>query len=49
MSDVIGYYYEDRLICVGCAINQPTKGEEAEAEALPNGFTCDECWVVVNA
>lgn len=44
MSDVIGYYCEDRLVCVSCA----TTGEEATAEAVPNGFTCDECLVVVN-
>ena len=46
-EDIIGVYLEDRLICVPCS--KPNEGEGVTAEALPHGFTCDECWVVVNA
>lgn len=46
MPKVIGYYQEGRVICPPCANEQ---GEEATKEALPEGFTCDECWEVVNA
>jgi hypothetical protein len=41
--DVIGYY-TDELNCVSCA----TEGEPATSEALPDGFTCATCEVVVN-
>ena len=36
---------DDRLICIPCANGE---GEEANAKALPDGFTCDECEEVVN-
>lgn len=42
-KDVIGYY-TDELNCVSCA----TEGEPATSEALPDGFTCATCEVVVN-
>jgi hypothetical protein len=45
VSEVIGMYQEDRLVCIPCANGE---GEEANAEALPDGFTCDECEEVVN-
>ena len=45
MSNVIGYYGDDELNCISCAI----EGEEATEEAVPNGFTCATCGVVVNA
>jgi hypothetical protein len=44
-EEIIGVYLEDRLICVPCS--KPNEGEGVTAEALPHGFTCDECWVVV--
>ena len=42
---VIGYYSDYSLECVACV----SEGEPATAEALPDGFTCDSCGVVVNA
>jgi hypothetical protein len=46
-EDIIGVYLDDRLICIPCA--KQGEGEGVTAEALPNGFTCDECLVVNNA
>lgn len=40
MSEVIGMYQDDRLVCLPCSEGE---GEQASAEALPDGFTCDEC------
>ena len=48
MKDILGYYYTDRLICIGCAFNEQTLGEEATADAIPNGFTCADCGITVN-
>ena len=45
VSEVIGYYSDYSLECVACL----SQGEPATAEALPDGFTCDSCGVVVNA
>lgn len=45
MSEVMGMYQEDRLVCIPCANGE---GEEANAEALPDGFTCAECGEAVN-
>ena len=45
MSKVIGYYSDSSLDCVECV----EEGEPATEEALPDGFTCDNCGVVVNA
>jgi hypothetical protein len=44
-ADVIGYYTDSELDCVSCA----NEGEPATSEAVPNGFTCNTCGVVVNA
>lgn len=41
----MGMYQEDRLVCIPCANGE---GEEANAEALPDGFTCAECGEAVN-
>jgi len=49
MSNDIGFELygpkEDSLICVPCW--DGVDGEEVDEEALPQGFTCDECWVVI--
>lgn len=45
-TDTFGIYLDSSLVCVPC-----WNGEEGEAvtvEALPNGFTCDECGVTQN-
>jgi hypothetical protein len=42
---IIGYYSETDLSCLKCV----AEGEEATAEALPDGFTCASCGEVVNA
>lgn len=41
-KNVIGYY-TDELDCVSCA----TEGEPATSEAIPDGFTCATCGVVI--
>jgi len=46
-EDIIGVYLDDSLVCVPCSATG--EGERVTAQALPNGFTCDSCWVVVNA
>jgi hypothetical protein len=46
-EDIIGVYLDDSLVCVSCSATG--EGERVTAQALPNGFTCDSCWVVVNA
>lgn len=43
--EAVGVYQDDRLVCLPCSGGE---GERASAEALPDGFTCDECGVVVN-
>ena len=45
-KDIIGVYLDDSLICVSCS--KEGEGERVTAEAVPNGFTCAECQVVVN-
>jgi hypothetical protein len=45
-EEIIGVYLDDSLICVPCNITG--EGERVTAQALPDGFTCDHCWVVVN-
>ena len=45
MNEVIGMYQDDRLVCLPCSEGE---GERASAEALPDGFTCDECGEAVN-
>lgn len=45
-ENAIGVYLDDSLICVPCNITG--EGERVTAQALPDGFTCDHCWVVVN-
>ena len=44
MRKVIGYYLDGSLECVECV----SEGEPATVEALPDGFTCNTCGVVVN-
>lgn len=41
---VIGFYSDDSLNCISCA----GEGEPATIEAVPDGFTCSICGVVVN-
>ena len=47
---IIGVIADDRVVCVGCYMNDPTiptTAEYATSEGYPDGFTCDECdWVV---
>jgi hypothetical protein len=45
--DIIGVYLESSLICVACS--KEGEGEQVTAEAVPDGFTCDECGVTQNA
>jgi hypothetical protein len=45
-EEIIGVYLDDSLICVPCS--KPNEGEGVTAEALPDGFTCDNCLEVVN-
>ncbi len=45
-KDIIGVYLDDSLICVPCSTTG--EGERATAQALPDGFTCDNCLEVVN-
>lgn len=40
---IIGTYTDHALIC----LDHDEQGEPAEAQALPDGFTCDECGRVV--
>lgn len=45
-EEIIGVYLDDSLICVPCSTTG--EGERATAQALPDGFTCDNCLEVVN-
>jgi len=45
-EDIIGVYLESSLICVACS--KEGEGEQVTAEALPDGFTCDDCGVTQN-
>jgi hypothetical protein len=45
-EDIIGVYLDDCLICVPCSTTG--EGERVTAEAVPDGFTCDSCEVVIN-
>jgi hypothetical protein len=45
-KDIIGVYLNDSLICVPCSTTD--EGDQVTAEALPNGFTCDKCEVIVS-
>jgi hypothetical protein len=41
----IGVYLDDSLICVPCW--DGVDGDEIDETAVPQGFTCDQCWVVI--
>jgi hypothetical protein len=41
----IGVYLDDSLICVPCW--DGVEGDEIDEVAVPQGFTCDQCWVVI--
>jgi hypothetical protein len=45
-ENAIGVYLDESLICVPCSTTG--EGERATAQALPDGFTCDNCLEVVN-
>jgi hypothetical protein len=45
-ENAIGVYLDDSLICVPCSTTG--EGERVTAQALPDGFTCDNCLEVVN-
>ena len=45
-EDIIGVYLDSSLICVACS--KEGKGEQVTAEAVPDGFTCDDCGVEQN-
>jgi hypothetical protein len=45
-EDIIGVYLDSSLICVACS--KEGEGEQVTAEAVPDGFTCDDCGVEQN-
>jgi hypothetical protein len=44
--NTIGVYLDDCVICVPCW--DGVEGDMVDNVALPNGFTCDKCWGVIN-
>jgi hypothetical protein len=44
---IIAYYQDGAVVCPACA--DWSNNEEATAEALPDGFTCDSCWQFIPA
>lgn len=44
-EEIIGVYLDDSLICVPCSTTG--EGEGATAQALPDGFTCNNCGTVI--
>jgi len=43
--NTIGVYLDDCVICVPCW--DGVEGDEVDSVALPDGFTCAECWEVI--